>query len=80
MCWMRFVWLFNPRSGLENSDYEAQDLEGASPGQEMTLSHSPRWVHPSTNSATFSAVGASAYLFGNFGTAAKQLHSFKLTQ
>jgi hypothetical protein len=29
---------------------------------------------------TFSAVGASAYQFGNFGTAAKQLHSFKLTQ
>jgi hypothetical protein len=30
--------------------------------------------------ATFSAVGVSAYQFGNFGTAAKQLHSFKLTQ
>jgi hypothetical protein len=29
---------------------------------------------------TFSATGASAYQFGNFGTAAKQLHSFKLTQ
>jgi len=29
---------------------------------------------------TFSTVGASAYQFGNFGTAAKQLHSFKLTQ
>jgi hypothetical protein len=29
---------------------------------------------------TFSAAGASAYQFGNFGTAAKQLHSFKLTQ
>jgi hypothetical protein len=29
---------------------------------------------------TFSVVGASAYQFGNFGTAAKQLHSFKLTQ
>jgi hypothetical protein len=29
---------------------------------------------------TFSAVGMSAYQFGNFGTAAKQLHSFKLTQ
>jgi hypothetical protein len=29
---------------------------------------------------TFSAVGVSAYQFGNFGTAAKQLHSFKLTQ
>jgi hypothetical protein len=29
---------------------------------------------------TFSAVGASAYQFGNFGTAAKQLHSFKLSQ
>src|SRR5271167_352362 len=28
---------------------------------------------------TFSAAGASAYQFGNFGTAAKQLHSFKLT-
>jgi hypothetical protein len=28
---------------------------------------------------TFSAVGVSAYQFGNFGTAAKQLHSFKLT-
>jgi len=28
---------------------------------------------------TFSAVGASTYQFGNFGTAAKQLHSFKLT-
>jgi hypothetical protein len=27
---------------------------------------------------TFSAVGASVYQFGNFGTAAKQLHSFKL--
>jgi hypothetical protein len=27
---------------------------------------------------TFSAVGMSAYQFGNFGTAAKQLHSFKL--
>jgi hypothetical protein len=29
---------------------------------------------------TFSAVGMSAYQFGNFGTAAKLLHSFKLTQ
>jgi hypothetical protein len=29
---------------------------------------------------TFSAVGVSAYQFGNFGTAAKLLHSFKLTQ
>jgi hypothetical protein len=29
---------------------------------------------------TFSAEGMSAYQFGNFGTAAKQLHSFKLTQ
>jgi hypothetical protein len=29
---------------------------------------------------TFSAAGASAYQFGNFGTAARQLHSFKLTQ
>jgi hypothetical protein len=29
---------------------------------------------------TFSIAGASAYQFGNFGTAAKQLHSFKLTQ
>jgi hypothetical protein len=29
---------------------------------------------------TFSAAGASAYQFGNFGTAAKQLHSFKLMQ
>jgi hypothetical protein len=29
---------------------------------------------------TFSASGASAYQFGNFGTAAKLLHSFKLTQ
>ncbi len=29
---------------------------------------------------TFSVVGVSAYQFGNFGTAAKQLHSFKLTQ
>jgi hypothetical protein len=29
---------------------------------------------------TFSAVGASVYQFGNFGTAAKQLHSFKLSQ
>jgi hypothetical protein len=29
---------------------------------------------------TFSAAGASAYQFGNFGTAAKRLHSFKLTQ
>jgi hypothetical protein len=29
---------------------------------------------------TFSAAGASAYQFGNFGTAAKQLHSFKLIQ
>jgi hypothetical protein len=28
----------------------------------------------------FSAAGASAYQFGNFGTAAKLLHSFKLTQ
>jgi hypothetical protein len=28
---------------------------------------------------TFSAVGASAYQFGNFGTAAKYLHSFKRT-
>jgi hypothetical protein len=27
---------------------------------------------------TFSAVGMSAYQFGNFGTAAKRLHSFKL--
>jgi hypothetical protein len=27
---------------------------------------------------TFSVVGVSAYQFGNFGTAAKQLHSFKL--
>jgi hypothetical protein len=29
---------------------------------------------------TFSAAGASAYQFGNFGTAAKLLQSFKLTQ
>jgi hypothetical protein len=29
---------------------------------------------------TFSVVGVSAYQFGNFGTAAKQLHSFKLSQ
>jgi hypothetical protein len=29
---------------------------------------------------TFSPAGASAYQFGNFGTAAKQLHSFKQTQ
>lgn len=29
---------------------------------------------------TFSVVGVSAYQFGNFGTAAEQLHSFKLTQ
>jgi hypothetical protein len=29
---------------------------------------------------TFSAAGASAYQFGNFGTAAKQLHSFTLSQ
>ena len=29
---------------------------------------------------TFSPVGVSVYQFGNFGTAAKQLHSFKLTQ
>jgi hypothetical protein len=29
---------------------------------------------------TFSAAGASAYQLGNFGTAAKQLHSFKLEQ
>jgi hypothetical protein len=29
---------------------------------------------------TFSAVGMSAYQFGNFGTAAKQHHSFKLMQ
>jgi hypothetical protein len=29
---------------------------------------------------TFSVVGASAYQFGNFGTAAEQLHSFKLPQ
>src|ERR1039457_3604238 len=28
----------------------------------------------------FSVVGVSAYQFGNFGTAMKQLHSFKLTQ
>jgi len=28
----------------------------------------------------FSAVGVSAYQFGNFGTAAKQLHSFKLNK
>jgi len=28
----------------------------------------------------FSVVGVSAYQFGNFGTAAKRLHSFKLTQ
>jgi hypothetical protein len=28
----------------------------------------------------FSVVGVSAYQFGNFGTAAKQLHSFKLSQ
>jgi len=28
----------------------------------------------------FSAVGVSAYQFGNFGTAAKLLHPFKLTQ
>jgi|SRR5208283_4090776 len=28
---------------------------------------------------TFSVVGVSVYHFGNFGTAAKQLHSFKLT-
>jgi hypothetical protein len=29
---------------------------------------------------TFSAAGASAYQFGNFGTAAKRLHCFSLTQ
>lgn len=29
---------------------------------------------------TFSVVGVSAYQFGNFGTAAKLLHSFKLMQ
>lgn len=29
---------------------------------------------------TFSPAGASAYQFGNFGTAAKLLHSFNLTQ
>ncbi len=29
---------------------------------------------------TFSVVGMSAYQFGNFGTAAKQLHAFKLAQ
>ena len=29
---------------------------------------------------TFSAVGVSVYQFGNFGTAMKLLHSFKLTQ
>jgi hypothetical protein len=29
---------------------------------------------------TFSPLGMSVYQFGNFGTAAKQLHSFKLTQ
>jgi hypothetical protein len=29
---------------------------------------------------TFSALGASAYQFGNFGTAAKKLHSFTLRQ
>ena len=29
---------------------------------------------------TFSAIGVSAYQFGNFGTAAKLLHSFKLTK
>jgi hypothetical protein len=29
---------------------------------------------------TFSAVGVSAYQFGNFGTAAKLLHSFKVSQ
>jgi hypothetical protein len=29
---------------------------------------------------TFSVAGASAYQFGNFGTAAKELHSFNLTQ
>jgi hypothetical protein len=29
---------------------------------------------------TFSAVGVSAYQFGNFGTAAKLLHPFKITQ
>ena len=29
---------------------------------------------------TFSALGVSAYQLGNFGTAAKQRHSFKLTQ
>ena len=29
---------------------------------------------------TFSPVGVSVYQFGNFGTAMKQLHSFKLTQ
>jgi hypothetical protein len=29
---------------------------------------------------TFSAVAVSAYQFGNFGTAAKQLHSFRLSQ
>jgi|ERR1022692_4774297 hypothetical protein len=29
---------------------------------------------------TFSPVGASVYQFGNFGTAAKKLHSFTLTQ
>jgi hypothetical protein len=28
---------------------------------------------------TFSAAGASAYEFGDFGTAAKQLHTFNLT-
>lgn len=29
---------------------------------------------------TFSPVGASVYQFGSYGTAMKQLHSFKLTQ
>jgi hypothetical protein len=29
---------------------------------------------------TFSPVGLSVYQFGNYGTAMKQLHSFKLTQ
>jgi hypothetical protein len=29
---------------------------------------------------TFSPLGVSIYQFGNYGTAAKQLHSFKLTR
>jgi hypothetical protein len=55
--------------------YEVSDLMKQD-GQSSTESTNP----PGFPTFTFSAAGASAYQFGNFGTPAKQLHSFKLIQ